>query len=140
MSVQRLIVTDYSTGKEYVYGDNSGSWESIQAVDGEVNGNYGNGDGPAVTATAVGSASTSDISVPVGGIADDGSSATATQTGWPWVGTDGATAGAIPDGWMINDEGKIVPIGLASGMRPPSLVVLLLSPLLGVWALRQRLL
>lgn len=37
--VQDLAVTDYSTGTEYAYGDHSGSWTSIQAIDGTINGN-----------------------------------------------------------------------------------------------------
>lgn len=108
MAVRSLVVTDYSTGTEYKYGDTSGSWESIQAVDGEINGNE-NGDGAVVTATAsaVGSTATN-ADVPVGGIAKDGSSATATQTGWPWVAGAEATEGAIPSGWRMNDEGKII--------------------------------
>lgn len=35
MSVQGLYVEDYSTGKEYRYTDNSGSFESIKAVEPE---------------------------------------------------------------------------------------------------------
>lgn len=38
MHINKLIVADYSSGSSYVYGDNSGTWESIKAVDGEVNG------------------------------------------------------------------------------------------------------
>lgn len=38
MYVKNIIISDYSTGTEYVYGDRSGDWTSIQAVDGEVNG------------------------------------------------------------------------------------------------------
>ncbi|CRK39441.1 hypothetical protein BN1708_001654 [Verticillium longisporum] len=34
MHVQKAHVQDYSTGKEYVYGDKSGSWQSIQVVEG----------------------------------------------------------------------------------------------------------
>ncbi|KAK4652383.1 hypothetical protein QC762_610680 [Podospora pseudocomata] len=34
MFVKNCHVTDYSSGKEYVYGDRSGSWESIQIVEG----------------------------------------------------------------------------------------------------------
>ncbi|KAI8397953.1 Glycosyl hydrolases family 16 (GH16) domain profile [Nakaseomyces glabratus] len=40
MYIKSLVVTDYSTGKEYTYGDQSGSWQSIKAVDGEINGRY----------------------------------------------------------------------------------------------------
>lgn len=36
--VRTLSVQDYSTGKEYAYTDHSGTWTSIQAVDGEING------------------------------------------------------------------------------------------------------
>lgn len=38
MYIQSIIALDYSTGKSYSYGDKSGSWESIVAEDGEVNG------------------------------------------------------------------------------------------------------
>lgn len=38
MYIKDLTVSDYSTGKEYSYGDKSGKWTSIEAKDGEVNG------------------------------------------------------------------------------------------------------
>lgn len=34
MYVKNMHVTDFSKGKEYVYGDKTGSWESIQVVEG----------------------------------------------------------------------------------------------------------
>ena len=34
MHVKHVQVTDYSDGKEYVYGDRSGAWESIKIVEG----------------------------------------------------------------------------------------------------------
>lgn len=34
--VQSILVRDYSTGVEYTYGDQSGTWTSIQAVNGEI--------------------------------------------------------------------------------------------------------
>jgi beta-glucanase (GH16 family) len=40
MHVKNVIISDYSTGTKYVYGDRSGEWTSIQAVDGEVGGRY----------------------------------------------------------------------------------------------------
>lgn len=39
-SVKSISIQDYSKGKEYVYGDHSGSWTSIQAIDGEINQDY----------------------------------------------------------------------------------------------------
>lgn len=38
MHMKSLVVSDYSTGSEYSYSDDSGSWESIVAKDGKVNG------------------------------------------------------------------------------------------------------
>lgn len=38
MNIKRVKVADYSTGKQYVYTNQSGEWTSIKAVDGEVNG------------------------------------------------------------------------------------------------------
>lgn len=37
MLVKSIYVQDYSSGKEYVYGDKSGSWQSIKSVGGTVN-------------------------------------------------------------------------------------------------------
>lgn len=38
MHIKSLIVTDYSTGEQYLYSDQTGSWKSIVAENGEVNG------------------------------------------------------------------------------------------------------
>lgn len=38
MYIKNVIVTDYSTGSEYKYTDQTGDWTSIEAVDGSVNG------------------------------------------------------------------------------------------------------
>ncbi|CUM54540.1 unnamed protein product [Debaryomyces fabryi] len=38
MTIKSLVVSDYSTGKEYSYDDQSGDWTSIKAKDGEING------------------------------------------------------------------------------------------------------
>ncbi|KAI9166937.1 licheninase [Paramyrothecium foliicola] len=131
MLVQRIIITDYSTGKEYRYSDTSGSWESIEAVDGSVNGNVNNADAITVTATAESTTSTGNVAPPVGGLPEDGSEATATQTGWPWNRDARPSGGSIPEGWRMNEEGKIVPIwtGAASSMTPLHQGLLLLGPL-----------
>lgn len=136
MSVRSLIVTDYSTGKEYKYTDNSGSWESIEAVDGKVNGNVGNEDALTVTATAAGTEATSDV---VGGIGDNNNGdAEPTQSSLPWDSTNSA-GGGLPEGWIMTDEGKIMPEGASATVRPPTLFVTLLAPLLGAVILRRRL-
>lgn len=37
--IKAISVQDYSTGREYAYTDHSGTWMSIQAIDGNINGN-----------------------------------------------------------------------------------------------------
>lgn len=130
MRVKSVAVSDYSTGKEYRYKDNSGSWQSIEAIDGEVNGNVGNVDVITITASAASPTGSSSPRVPAGGIGTASGDATLTQTGWPWV--PGATPdqGSIPDGWIMTEEGKLIPNQSAS-VRPP-LVVFFTSLLLGV--------
>ncbi len=102
MVVRSAVVTDYSTGKKYTYGDTSGSWQSIKSDTGKINGNIGNA--AAVTVTASAAAATGSLSptIPAGGIIG-GSSTTASSSR--------STNGPIPDGWTITSSGKIVPIG-----------------------------
>ncbi|CDK26028.1 unnamed protein product [Kuraishia capsulata CBS 1993] len=38
MYIRNLVVSDYSTGSEYSYSDQSGDWTSIESTDGEING------------------------------------------------------------------------------------------------------
>ena len=107
MLVKSAVVSDYSTGKTYTYGDTSGTWQSIKSEGGEINGNLGKGDSLTLTATATAVQSNSPT-VPAGGI---GKGSTRTQTGWPWepTGTGTSTQGTIPDGWVMTPSGKIVP-------------------------------
>ncbi|KAK3942701.1 putative glycosidase crf1 [Diplogelasinospora grovesii] len=112
MQVRSIIVSDYSTGKSYTYGDTSGTWQSIKSNGGTINGNLGKAGTVTVTASAGPVATNSGSpTVPAGGI---GKGSTSTQTGWPWVatGTGGSSsAGTIPSGWVMTPEGKIVPAG-----------------------------
>ncbi|KAM3084968.1 transglycosylase [Clarireedia jacksonii] len=115
MVVQSIAVTDYSTGTQYKYGDESGNWTSIEAVGGSVNGNVPNS--ATIVQTAGASVATSGSpSIPAG--INNGNSAT--RTGYPWVaGTQTvsqvtwSTAPGIPSGWEISSEGKIVPVSAA---------------------------
>jgi hypothetical protein len=116
MVVKKLSVTDYSTGKSYSYGDQSGNWTSIKSNGGTINGNLGKAGTLTVTASA--SAATSGSpTVPAGGI---GGTATA--------------GGSIPSGWEIEPNGKIRPISDSSDIRPPHPVLFLGPLLLGVLA------
>ncbi|RDL34667.1 uncharacterized protein BP5553_07795 [Venustampulla echinocandica] len=120
MSVQSIAVTDYSTGTQYKYGDTSGSWQSIQAVGGKVNGNEGSAGAP-VSSAAVPAVSSASVTIPAG--FGNSHTDTAHQTGWPWVasptGMSTATAAntaiaGVPSGWIITSEGKIVPVNSAA--------------------------
>lgn len=116
MIVKSMSVTDYSTGSEYRYGDQSGNWQSIVAVDGKVNGNS-NGASNEIASVDSETVATGTATIPpgVGG--------TRVQTGYPWVATRTAAAevdvpqDGIPSGWVITSEGKVVPASVgARGM------------------------
>ncbi|TVY85485.1 putative extracellular glycosidase [Lachnellula suecica] len=122
MTVQSVAVTDYSTGTQYKYGDTSGSWGSIQAVGGTINGNSGSA-GSAVASADVPAVTSASPSIPAGLGASH--TDTALQTGWPWVGsaTTLATAPAaatsapgVPSGWIITSSGKVVPANSAAAL------------------------
>ena len=116
MVVQSLSVTDYSTGTQYKYSDESGNWQSIQAVGGSINGNLGGASTTVATADVPAVTSASPTIPPAfGGVPKD---STAGETGWPWVAdpttlqTSAAaytSAPGLPAGWIINSSGKVVP-------------------------------
>ncbi|KAI0541168.1 glycoside hydrolase family 16 protein [Xylaria digitata] len=99
MVVQRIKITDYSTGSKYTYGDTSGSWETIQAEGGSVNGNLGGAGNLTTTAVTTAAASTSTASVPAGGIGS---------------GTSDSGSSSLPDGWVMTSDGKVVPSSSAT--------------------------
>ncbi|RMY22808.1 hypothetical protein D0867_02476 [Hortaea werneckii] len=115
MLVDSISVTDYSTGSEYTWGDQSGTWSSIRSKGGEINGNIGadtiaSGNAPAVTTAAAGSnvepysgthASCSTCSSPgIGGWTVSASSEpSVTNTDYP----------GLPSGWTVSSSGKVIP-------------------------------
>jgi hypothetical protein len=120
MKVMSLKVQDYSTGTQYVYGDQTGTHGSIQAVGGTVfaGGNAPVADAPAVTATATGQPlpftphQTSDYVRP---------------SVYPWIPDPSATPTAqptfanypgLPSGWTVSDSGKVVPPSSATVSKP----------------------
>jgi beta-glucanase (GH16 family) len=127
MVVQSLAVTDYSTGTQYKYGDNSGTWQSIQAIGGTINGNS-NGNANPVSSADVPAATSASPSIPAG-VGSSGKTDTRTLTGWPWVASPTTmvtassaftSAAGVPSGWVISTEGKIVPASSAAvSMNPP---------------------
>lgn len=120
MSIKNMVITDYSTGSSYTYGDTTGDWTSITSSGGSVNGNLNGAGSLTVTATA---GSTATASVPAGALG----SSTATYTA------------ALPSGWRMTASGKVVPdSSSAPGISPPlllagSAIFAILMALSGSW-------
>lgn len=109
MVVRSIMVQDYSTGTQYVYGDQSGSSGSIKAVGGSIysGGNKPVVDSPTVTATASGQP------IPF----TPGQTDASRPSVYPWI--PGTTSQApqstfsnypgLPAGWTVSDTGKVIP-------------------------------
>ncbi|KAL6150672.1 transglycosylase [Exserohilum turcicum] len=127
MKVKSLRVQDYSTGKQYVYGDQSGTWKSIRSVGGTIfaGGNAPIADAPAITATANGAPlpftphQTSNYQRP---------------SVYPWIPDPSATPTAqptfanypgLPSGWTVSDSGKVIPPSSATVNVPSRFVYLI---------------
>ena len=110
MYLKSLKVTDYSTGDSYSYGDKSGSWQSIVAENGEVEGNDSSEPKSTVSAPAV-TATVDSIPIPWEGTHRQTSSFV-TPNIWPWVATPTASTSetSLPD-WAYSGSGSA---------RPPS--------------------
>ncbi|KAJ6127259.1 hypothetical protein N7523_002871 [Penicillium sp. IBT 18751x] len=112
MYMKKLVVTDYSTGKSYSYGDKSGTWQSIISNGGQINGNSADEptetqSAPTITATASG------IPIPWSGTHKETSTWT-TPDVWPWVATGSSSAStSLPNGWE-SASGRISPPGGSS--------------------------
>lgn len=113
MYLKSMTVTDYSTGTSYSYGDQSGSWESIIANGGKVNGN--SVDEPTSTQSApLITATVDSVPVPWSGTHRETSSFV-TPDVWPWVATGSptATSTGLPSGWESGSR-QIQPPGRGS--------------------------
>lgn len=113
MQVKALTVTDYSTGNQYVYKGQDGTWQSIEAVGGQVNpsGSAGSkvvsANAPAITSASPG------MPAPFGGTHR---SNTATL---PASVTSPTNYPGLPSGWTVTSEGKVLPPSAASVSEPP---------------------
>ena len=141
MSVKSVVVTDYSTGKTYAYGDSTGTWQSIKADGGAVKSD-GSGASPVVAAPPSSVTSVSP-SVPAFSGTHRGSSDTA--SGVSAVVAGGAVGGAstmatvaaptastypgLPAGWAVGANGKVIPpssgAAPSSGSWPPRLLAII---------------
>ncbi|RKF60985.1 putative extracellular glycosidase [Erysiphe neolycopersici] len=119
MTVKSIAVFDYSTGNQYKYGDQSGTWNSILSIGGKINSNSGGSHSQTIT-TELPSVTSSSPSIPAGLGKDHDSTSTRTQ--WPWVPTSTLSASShfathvngLPSGWVINSSGKVIPASSAA--------------------------
>lgn len=121
MYLKSASITDYSTGKSYLYGDNSGSWQSIISDGGKINGNSDGApdaieSAPPVTATIK-------EPVPWSGTHRETSSFV-TPSVWPWVpnapsASSVARQTSVPAGWTSGSEQA----------QPPSAASVIYGPL-----------
>jgi beta-glucanase (GH16 family) len=119
MVVRSIMVQDYSTGSQYVYGDNTGTWRSIKSNGGTIfsGGNKPVVDSPVVTATASGQ--------PIPFTPHQTDTYTRPNV-YPWV--PGVSSAApqptfsnypgLPAGWTVSDSGKVVPPSSAPVSKP----------------------
>ncbi|KAL5113677.1 transglycosylase [Pleosporales sp. CAS-2024a] len=128
MVVRSLMVQDYSTGTQYLYGDQSGTWQSIKSVGGSIysGGSQSVANAPAVTAVASGQP------IPFTPTKTD----TTRPSVYPWV--PGKTSAAppqsafsnypgLPSGWTVSDSGKVIPPSSAPVSKPLIAPMLFLS-------------
>lgn len=117
MYLKSIKVQDYSTGSTYSYGDKSGSWESINAQGGEVNGNIDADTISTVESTPTVTATVDNIPIPFDGTHRETASFS-TPNIYPWVPrpttlTTSAETG-LPSGWTFSSSGQVQPPGAAS--------------------------
>ncbi|KAF2735366.1 hypothetical protein EJ04DRAFT_543039 [Polyplosphaeria fusca] len=116
MQVKSLKVQDYSTGTQYIYGDQTGTWQSIKSQGGQINsgGSPVDSASPAVTSSASGQ--------PIPFPPSESSDYTRPSV-YPWVPEASTLSTAsptyanypgLPSGWTVSESGKVVPPSSAS--------------------------
>ncbi|KAG2417352.1 hypothetical protein HFD88_008571 [Aspergillus terreus] len=122
MYLKSLKVVDYSTGSSYSYGDDSGSWQSITAEGGKVNGNINADTISSVESTPTVTATVNNIPIPFDGTHRETSSFS-TPDIYPWVPrpTSLSTDTGLPSGWTFSSSGQVQP--------PPSAASVIYVPI-----------
>lgn len=114
MYLKSVSVTDYSTGKSYSYGDNSGSWKSITSEGGKIDGND-EGEPSSIESAPPVTATVSEP-VPWSGTHRETSSFV-TPSEWPWIPSSlpssSGRSTSVPPGWTSGGE-RVQPPSTAS--------------------------
>ena len=120
MYVKSLKVQDYSTGTQYTYGDQSGTWKSIRSNGGTI---FSGGNAPVESAAAV-TATASGAPLP---FAPHQTSTYVRPSVYPWVPDTSTTPTAqptyanypgLPSGWTVSNSGKVIPPSSATVSKP----------------------
>ena len=128
MQVKSVKAIDYSTGKEYSYGDMSGSWQSIKSEGGTIDSSGSGGDTSAVVSAPAVTSVSNGAPMPLSGTNLDPTSTFTTPNVYPWVTTAASVQSApvttypgLPSGWTVNPSGKVVPPSAAPVSELPLL-------------------
>lgn len=158
MQVKSIDVEDYSSGSKYIYTDQSGTWQSIKAEDGDTNGdgnaggNSGgndngndsgdddgddNGNDDGESGSGPDSDSPTVTEGPSATTDSNESTGMATGTEYPWVPnpTDTQDSGSpvtsyagLPSDWTVSDTGRALPPNSASVSEPPPVICFMRHP------------
>ena len=114
MLIKSIKAVDYSTGTQYTYSDNTGSWQSIQSTGGQVNGAGSSAASSAAAAAPSVTEVSSGAPSPFGGTHRE-SSTFVTPSVWPWVASSTLATSVqtsipgVPSGWTTSGSGHVVP-------------------------------
>ncbi|MCJ1248766.1 hypothetical protein MMC30_005985 [Trapelia coarctata] len=125
MQVKSVKAIDYSTGKEYTYGDTSGSWQSIKSNGGTINSS-GSGAGSVAVSAAPPVTSVSNGAPLPFSVTPQSVSTFVKPSIYPWIPepTNSPTTmvtsiAGLPSGWTVTPSGKVVPPSAAPSPSPP---------------------
>lgn len=137
MVVKSASVMDYSTGDKYSYGDQSGTWGSIIAENGEINVNAGAAIGTDTNVQDSDSAKASGNPEVFEGTHRTQEGTFTTPSVYPWVpmATTLSSAPAVtntdypglPSGWTVRPDGKVLPPQSAAPVNIPSRLIALVA-------------
>lgn len=125
MQVKSVKAVDYSTGKEYTYGDTSGSWQSIKSNGGTINSGAAAGGSVAASAAPPVTSVSNGAPLPFSGT-HQSDSTFVTPSVYPWVpkptnsqSTMVTSIVGLPSGWTVTPSGKVIPPSAAPVSKPP---------------------
>jgi len=134
MQVKSVKAVDYSTGKEYTYGDTSGSWQSIKSNGGTINSSGSGAGSVAVSAAPPVTSISNGAPLPFSGTPPSASTYVKSSI-YPWIpnptnspSTMVTSIAGLPSGWTVTPSGKVVPPSAAPVSEPPCFFLQFMVP------------